>query len=140
MTSGAMTTSVAIIGFSPFGQNLAQALSEASARVLVFDQDVAKVERLVPSARCTQVDATDEVALRRAGISSFPTVIVADCSDFEHNVMVTAALSDAGVPRIICQVSSRKHAAVLRRVGAHHIVEPHAEAARRLAKVLTEKL
>lgn len=136
--SNKTVTSVAIIGFSPFGQSLALSLREAGSRVLVIDHDVAVVERLVPEVRCTSIDATDEAALRRAGISRFLTAVVAYGSDFEHSVMVTAALRSVGVPRIICEVSSQKHGAVLIRVGAHRIIEPQAEEGRRLGLELTD--
>jgi trk system potassium uptake protein len=125
--------SCAVIGLGRFGIGLALALDALGCRVQGIDRDATIVHRLQPTIPCALLDASDEEALRRLGIANFDTVVVAIGTDFESNVMVTAALKLTGAPHIICQAGSETHGEILLRVGAHQIVEPLSEAGRLLA-------
>jgi len=128
--------SIAIIGLGPFGASLAQALVEWGAEVLAIDHDPHLAQRHSPEIPCAVLDATDEAALQDVTIAAFDTVVVAIRSDFESNVLATAALKRLGVRHIISQSTTEQERKILLRVGAHRVVDTDLDAGRRLAKQL----
>ena len=84
---------------------------------------------------CTQavvLDSTNEDALRELGIAEFDTVVVAIGSDFESNLITTAALKAIGVKRVFCKALSTRQMDILLRVGASEVIQPEADAGREL--------
>lgn len=130
--------SIAIVGWSSFGQSLALALVSLGCNVLVINRDVTSVRRLTPEIACLQADSTDEAALREIEIVNHDVAVVAIDSDFERSITTTLVLKRVGVKQLICQASTHQHGVILRRVGAQRIIEPHSEEGRRLAFELAD--
>lgn len=127
----------AVIGLGIFGSAVALTLEAEGHYVLGIDQDIDIVQSL--SAELTHVvalDAADEVALRNIGITDFGTVIVAIGTDFESSLLITVALKNLGVARVICKTISRRQGEILRKVGADRVVLPEYETGQRLAEEL----
>lgn len=126
-------TEFAVIGLGRFGRAVVKTLNEKGFNVLGVDRDAQIVQHV--SEYCTQsvvLDSTDEDALRALDISSFDTVIVAIGSDFESNLITTVALKALGVKRVISKAQTKRQKDILLRVGADLVVQPEADAGRRL--------
>lgn len=131
----------AVIGLGRFGSSLANELVQRGLTVLAIDRDRALVQSLADElTQVVALDATDEDALQALDISSFDVVIVAIGGSFENSLMTTLALKNLGVKRIICKATNEKERTVLLAIGAHEVILPEQESARRLARTLTMPL
>jgi len=114
-----------VIGLGRFGASVALTLSEQGHSVLGIDSDQQVAQSMADQlTRVVVLDSTDEVALRAVDIVSFDTVIVAIGTNFEANLMTTAALKDLGVRQIICKALTVRQGSILTRVGATRIILP----------------
>lgn len=132
---------IVVIGLGRFGSSLAQQLVERGFTVLAIDRDRALVQSLADElTQVVAMDATDEDALRALDIGSFDVAVVAMGASFENNLMTTLALKNLGVKRIISKATNEKQRTVLLAIGAHEVILPEQESARRLAQMLTAPL
>jgi trk system potassium uptake protein TrkA len=123
-----------VIGLGRFGSSVALKLVELGHSVLGIDRDRALVQELSDNlTHALALDATDEDALRAAGIAEFDTAIVAIGQDFESNVLITSLLKELGLKTVICKALNRRQKQILLRVGADQVVLPEEEAGERLA-------
>jgi trk system potassium uptake protein TrkA len=131
-------TSVVVIGLGRFGSAVADSLVRMGQEVLAIDEDAALVEKWADDlTHVTQADTTDEQALRQLGVADFDRAVVAIGTDIEASVLTVLALSEAGVPDIWAKAITRKHGAILERVGAHHVIYPEYSMGERVAHMLT---
>jgi trk system potassium uptake protein TrkA len=129
---------VVVIGLGRFGSAVADSLVRMGQEVLAIDEDPALVEKWADDlTHVTQADSTDEQALRQLGVSDFDRAVVAIGTDIEASVLTVLALSEAGVPDIWAKAITRKHGAILERVGAHHVIYPEYSMGERVAHMLT---
>lgn len=123
-----------VIGLGRFGSSAALKLVELGYSVLGIDRDRQPVQELATDLSQTlALDATDEDALRAAGVDAFETAIVAIGQDFESNVLITSILKELGLRTVICKALNQRQRQVLLRVGADQVVLPEEEAGARLA-------
>lgn len=129
----------AVIGLGGFGASVARTLVNQGNTVLGIDENTAIVRHLADHLTQTvAMDATDEAALREIDIATFDTVIVAIGQEFEDSVLVTVALKELGVRRVVAKALTERQRTVLLRVGADRVVLPEQEAGQRLALELSE--
>lgn len=129
---------IAVIGLGRFGTALALDLTENGYEVLAVDSTPEVVQRL--SSRLSQVvcaDATDIDALRDVGLADFMRAVVAIGDDREASILCTSILSELGVDDIWAKALNDQHAAILRRVGAHHVIKPEQDMGQRVAHLLS---
>jgi trk system potassium uptake protein TrkA len=131
----------AVIGLGRFGRAVSGQLHRMGYEVLGSDKEeklVAQVlnERL--AAHAIQLDSTDPIALREAGIFEFDTVIVAIGNYLEESIITTLNLKENGVANVIAKASTEVHGKLLGRVGADRVVFPEYEAGCNLAHALTK--
>lgn len=132
------SVSVVVIGLGRFGTAVAQSLVNLGQEVLAVDENLALVERWAEElTHVVQADTTDDQALRQLGIGDFDRAVVAIGTDIEASVLTVLALAEAGVPDIWAKAITRKHGAILERVGAHHVVYPEHSMGERVAHMLT---
>ena len=130
--------SVVVIGLGRFGSAVAESLVRMGQEVLAIDEDEALVEKWADHlTHVVQADTTDEQALRQLGVADFDRAVVAIGTDIEASVLTVLALSEAGVPDIWAKAITRKHGAILERVGAHHVIYPEYSMGERVAHMLT---
>ncbi|MEO5654063.1 MAG: TrkA family potassium uptake protein [Marmoricola sp.] len=130
--------SVVVIGLGRFGTAVAQSLVNMGQEVLAIDENHALVERWADElTHVVQADTTDDEALRQLGVADFDRAVVAIGTDIEASVLTVLALAEAGVPDIWAKAITRKHGAILERVGAHHVVYPESSMGERVAHLLT---
>jgi len=127
-----------IIGLGRFGTSLALKLEELGHTVMVIDEDPVLVQNVADRvAHAVSLDATNEEALRVAGVPSFDTVVVAIGADFEANLLTTASLKNLGVNKIICKTPTNRQRDILLRIGADRVIQPEQNSAERLAEEMS---
>ena len=130
--------SVVVIGLGRFGTAVAESLVNLGQEVLAGDENRDLVERWSDElTHVVQADTTDDEALRQLGVGDFDRAVVAIGADIEASVLTVLALAEAGVPDIWAKAITRKHGAILERVGAHHVVYPEFSMGERVAHMLT---
>ena len=132
------TASVVVIGLGRFGSAVAESLVRMGQEVLAIDEDQALVDRWADElTHVAQADTTDDEALRQLGVADFDRAVVAIGTDIEASVLTVLALAEAGVADIWAKAITRKHGAILERVGAHHVIYPEYSMGQRVAHMIT---
>ncbi len=130
----------AVIGLGRFGRGVCMTLNELGYEVLGIDSDEKRVAQALTdeiASHAIQLDSTQPVALREAGIPDFDTVIVAIGNYVEESVITTLTVKELGVAYVVSKASSEIHGKLLKRVGADHVVFPEHEMGCNLARSLT---
>lgn len=114
-----------VIGLGRFGTAVATTLLNLGADVIVLDKTEERAEnfRTTPAIAIAG-DATNELALREAGIPNCDTVIVAIGKDIQASILITALLKEMGIPLIVVKANDELHGRVLAKIGAHKIIFP----------------
>ena len=124
---------ICVVGLGHFGAGLARSLAR-HCEVLVLDSDINRVNALAEDVqRALCLDARDFNALASVVSSDFDEAVVSIGESLEASILCTLHLKRIGVPVIRAKADSADHAAILRSVGAEHIVFPEQETAERLA-------
>ncbi|MBI9044198.1 MAG: TrkA family potassium uptake protein [Anaerolineaceae bacterium] len=127
----------AVIGLGRFGSSVAMELTQYGHYVLGIDINSQIVQNMADQLSQTAcLDATQEDALMAVDIESFDAVIIGIGTDFENNLMITAALTNLGVQHIICKALTEKQQAILIKIGADKVIQPESQMGKRLAKEL----
>lgn len=126
-----------IIGLGNYGYVLAEELAAAGHEVIGVDDRSDRVEPLKQKlAAAFIMDATDEAALSSLPLQTVDAVIVAIGENFGASVRVTALLKQHGVEHIMARANDGVHRSILQAFGIDKILEPEADAARNLVRVL----
>ncbi len=127
----------AVIGLGRFGQRLARALTADGAEVIAIDRNAELVESMRDDVTlAVRLDSTNEEALRTQGVAEVGVAIVGIGEEFEAAALTVAVLKSLGVPRIYARAETAIQGQILRRIGAHDIVNPEHESALRWARRL----
>lgn len=132
---------VLVAGLGRFGGAVARALTNMGSEVLGIDSDPTLVQYY--SADLTKViegDSTDVETLRQLGVADFEAAVVAIGSDIEASVLTVLALFDLGLTNIWAKATNQRHARILERIGATHVVFPEQRMGERVAHLLNERL
>ena len=130
----------AVIGLGRFGRAVCASLHNTGYEVLGIDSNEHRVGKVLTdqiAAHALQLDSTDPMALKEAGIGEFDTVIIAIGNYVQESVITTLNVKEAGVPHVVAKASSEIHCKLLHRVGADHVVFPEHEMGCALARSLT---
>lgn len=101
-----------IIGLDSFGENLALSLQELGYQVLGIDRDREVVQRLSDNIRELAIlDAGDYETMASIGVDAFDVAIVAVGGNIAQSVLITLALKELGIKRIVCEAQSKGIAA-----------------------------
>lgn len=132
---------VIVIGLGRFGGAVAQTLERMGHEVLGADSSPALVQGYAGKLTQTiEADCTDIECLRQLGVAEFEAAVVAIGGNIEASVLAVLALSDLGVSNIWAKATNDKHARILERTGAHHVVFPEQRMGERVARLLNERL
>lgn len=128
---------IVVIGLGRFGSAIAEVLSNKDCEVLVIDKDEKKIEKMEPVAtQALVLDATDEEALKEAGIKDFDVAIIAVGQDIEASILITMLLKELGVKEVVTKAVDQLHAKLLRKIGCDRVVFPERDMGQRLAESL----
>lgn len=136
-----VTDSIVVIGLGRFGGAVAQSLARLGHEVLAIDENLDLVQRWSDHlTHVVQADSTNADTLRQLGVAEFDRAVVGIGSDIEASVLTVLALEELGVEDIWAKAISDKHARILERTGAHHVIRPEAAMGERVAHLVTGKM
>lgn len=129
--------SFAVIGLGRFGSNVAATLTELGHEVIGIDRNEERVARLADQiAQALQLDATDERALRQAGIQDVDVAIISIGERIDSSLMVVMLVKDLGIPLIVAKATTALHGRILEKLGVSRVIFPERDMAIRLAHSL----
>lgn len=132
---------VLVIGLGRFGAAVAETLERMGHEVLGADCDPQLVQEFAGTlTKTVEADCTDAKVLEQLGVSDFEAAVVAIGTDIEASVLTVLALSDLGMTNIWAKATNEKHARILERTGAGHVVFPEQRMGERVAHLLNERL
>jgi trk system potassium uptake protein TrkA len=116
---------------------MALTLAELGHDVIGADGDeshVAHVADMITQA--LQLDATDEKALRAAGIQDVDVAVVSIGENIESSLLVVMQLRELGVKTIVAKAVTPLHGRILEKLGVSRVIFPEREMAIRIAHSL----
>lgn len=132
---------VLVVGLGRFGGAVARTLTSMGSEVLGVDSDPHLVQEYATDlTKVVEADCTDGDMLRQLGVADFEAAVVAIGTDIEASVLTVLALADLGLTNIWAKASNAKHARILERIGATHVVFPEQRMGERVAHLLNERL
>ena len=132
---------VLIVGLGRFGGAIARTLERMGHEVLGADTDPRLVQEFAGDlTKVVEADCTEVTTLEQLGVSDFEAAVVAIGTDIEASVLAVLALSDLGPTNIWAKATNDKHARILERTGATHVVFPEQRMGERVAHLLNERL
>jgi trk system potassium uptake protein TrkA len=126
--------SFAVIGLGRFGSAMATTLVELGQDVLGIDTDPEKVRRLsdvIPHV--LELDATDERALRAAGLKDVDVAVISIGENVESSLLVVMVVKDLGIKTVIAKAATALHGRILEKIGVSRVIFPEREMAIRVA-------
>ncbi len=132
---------VLIVGLGRFGGAIARTLERMGHEVLGADTDPRLVQEFAGDlTKVVEADCTEVTTLEQLGVADFEAAVVAIGTDIEASVLAVLALSDLGLTNIWAKATNDKHARILERTGATHVVFPEQRMGERVAHLLNERL
>ena len=127
-----------VVGLGRFGSSVANSLVRLGHEVLAVDEDIALVQRYASDfTHVLAADTTDTEALRQIGAEQFSHAVVGIGTDIEASVLTVLSLVELGVTEVWAKAINPKHARILERVGATHVVRPESAMGERVAHMVT---
>jgi trk system potassium uptake protein len=126
--------SFAVIGLGRFGSAMATTLAGLGYDVVGIDGDEERVRSVADLlSLAIQLDATDEKALREAGIREVDVAVVSIGRNIEANLLVVTLLQELGIQQIVAKAVTALHGRILEKLGVTRVVFPEREMAIRVA-------
>ena len=113
---------------------MATTLAGLGHDVIGIDGDEDKVRAVADTVSLAmQLDATDEKALRGAGIKDVDVAVVSIGENIEASLLVVTLLREIGINRIVAKAVTALHGRILEKLGVTRVVFPEREMAIRVA-------
>jgi trk system potassium uptake protein len=126
-----------VIGLGRFGSAIAITLTELGHDVIGVDGDEARVQQLADIiTHSLQIDATDEKALRAAGIQDVDVAVVSIGENIESSLLVVMQLRELGIQTVVAKAVTPLHGRILEKLGVSRVIFPEREMAIRIAHSL----
>jgi trk system potassium uptake protein TrkA len=126
-----------VIGLGRFGSAMAMTLTELGHDVIGVDGDESRVQQLADViTHALQLDATDEKALRAAGIQDVDVAVVSIGENIESSLLVVMQLIELGIETIVAKAVTPLHGRILEKLGVSRVIFPEREMAIRIAHSL----
>lgn len=125
---------IAVIGLGRFGFAMATTLTSLGHDVIGIDGDEDKVRAVADTVSLAmQLDATDDKALRGAGIKDVDVAVVSIGENIEASLLVVTLVREIGIHRIVAKAVTALHGRILEKLGVTRVVFPEREMAVRVA-------
>ena len=129
---------VLVIGLGRFGTSVARSLGRLGHDVLAVDESPEIVQKYSDDfTHVLSADSTDTDALRQIGAEQFDVAVVGIGDDIEASVLTVLSLVELGIHEVWAKAVNAKHARILERVGATHVVRPESAMGERVAHMVT---
>ena len=126
-----------VIGLGRFGSAMATALADLGHDVIGVDGDPERVRQLADViTQAIELDATDERALRAAGIQDVDVAVVSIGENIESSLLVVMQLHELGIKKIVAKAVTPLHGRILEKLGVSRVIFPEREMAIRVAHSL----
>ncbi|HXW04718.1 MAG TPA: TrkA family potassium uptake protein [Vicinamibacterales bacterium] len=126
-----------VIGLGRFGSAMATTLAELGHDVIGVDGDELRVQQMADViTHALQIDATDEKALKAAGIQDVDVAVVSIGENIESSLLVVMQLRELGVATIVAKAVTPLHGRILEKLGVSRVIFPEREMAIRVAHSL----
>ena len=126
-----------VLGLGSFGASVAVTLQRLGCDVVAVDQDKERIEDVADKVTyAMQADIGNPELFASLGSKSFDGIVIASSENLEGSIMAALSAKEAGIPYILCKAHNKRHAEVLRKVGADAVVFPEKEMGKRIAKNL----
>lgn len=130
-----MRKSYAVFGLGEFGKSVALELSKMGADVLVCDMDESKVAAISDKVTgAVMMDALDEPAYSRLGISNMDGVIVSMTGNMDASIFAILKAKEAGVPLVLAKAANATQELIFKKIGADRVVIPERDGGIRIAR------
>ena len=127
----------AVIGLGRFGYSVAKTLIEKGCEVLAIDNDAEKVKDVSDFVtHAVEMDATDEEALRHAGVNYVDVAVVSIGENIEASILIVMTLKEMGVKEVLAKAVTSIHGKVLRNIGVSKVIFPERDMAIKVAASL----
>jgi trk system potassium uptake protein TrkA len=127
----------AVIGLGRFGSAMATTLTQLGHEVIGIDGDADRVNAMADLvSQAVRLDATDERALRAAGIKDVDVAVVSIGENIEASLLVVTLVREIGIASIVAKAVSALHGRILEKLGVSRVVFPEREMAVRVAHSL----
>lgn len=124
----------AVIGLGRFGSAMATTLASLGHDVIGIDGDEDRVRAVADVVSLSmQLDATDEKAIRAAGINDVDVAVVSIGENIESSLLVVTLLRELGIGQIVAKAVTPLHGRILEKLGVSRVVFPEREMAVRVA-------
>jgi trk system potassium uptake protein len=126
---------VCVIGLGQFGRYLARELAKMDCDVLAIDNNdeaVSAIRDEVQHAIIT--DVRNPKALESAISSKVDEVIVCFSENMEASILCVRHLAKMEIKKIRAKAANEDHASILKSIGAHEVIFPEEETAKRIAQ------
>lgn len=135
------TSSVAVVGLGSFGGTVAAELTRFGNRVVGIDIDQRRVSQMADTLDSALIlDATDEAALREAGIDRYDVALVAIGDNLEASILTVMNLKLMGIETLWVKAISKAHHRILARLGVDRVILPEQEMGRHIAQMLNNPM
>jgi trk system potassium uptake protein TrkA len=112
-------------------------LTELGHDVTGVDGDEGRVQELADViSHALQIDATDDKALRAAGIQDVDVAVVSIGENIESSLLVVMQLRELGIQTIVAKAVTPLHGRILEKLGVSRVIFPEREMAIRVAHSL----
>lgn len=129
---------ILVVGLGRFGYAVARSLTRLGHEVLAVDERHDIVQRYASYfTHVVAADCTDTEALTQIGANQFDRAVVGIGTDIEASVLTVLSLVELGVDEVWAKAINAKHARILERVGAAHVVMPESAMGERVAHMVT---
>lgn len=124
----------AVIGLGRFGSAMAATLAELGQEVIGIDSSEDRVRDMADIVgQSIELDATDERALRSAGIQDVDVAVISIGENIEASLLVVMQVMGLGVKEVIAKAVTPLHGKILQRLGVSRVIYPEREMAIRIA-------
>lgn len=125
----------AIIGLGSFGLIVAKELIKLNQDIICIDKDEDAVARAGQFCQHAVVcDASDEQALRDAGLDTVDHAVVCVGEFDQTMILATLILKDIGVKTVTVKVKDEIQKRILEKIGADEVIVPESIIAKKIAK------
>ena len=132
------TQPVLVVGLGRFGTSVALSLVRLGHDVLAVDENADIVQDYASDfTHVVAADSTDTEALRQIGADQFDRAVVGIGTDIEASVLTVLSLTEIGIKEVWAKAVNAKHAHILERVGATHVIMPESAMGERVAHMVT---
>lgn len=129
--------SFVILGLGSFGSVVASTLAQYDNHVLGIDISERRVAQLAHSlSNVAILDATDEYALREAGVQNYETALVSLGGNLEAGILSVMNLKMIGVGNIWVKADSRTHHRIMSKMGVDRVLLPDVEMGQHTAQMM----